>query len=118
MSLAPWPRGYFAIGLPRLAWILNLILAAQAIGTWAKNQMNGAQACIRKNGSEISDLRGRQFEQSDFEDFDRIYTMDESNHKNVLKLTDNPQHKSKVKMLLNETHPGSNMSVPDPYFGR
>lgn len=76
-----------------------------------------AQACIRKNGSDISDLRGRQFTQSDFEDFDRIYTMDESNHKNVLKLTDNPQHKSKVKMLLNEIHPGSNRSVPDPYFG-
>ncbi len=76
-----------------------------------------AQACIQKNGSEISDLRGRQFRKSDFEEFDRIYTMDESNHRNVLKLTDNAAHKAKVKMILNETHPGTNMSVPDPYFG-
>ncbi|MDC1221814.1 low molecular weight phosphotyrosine protein phosphatase [Salibacteraceae bacterium] len=76
-----------------------------------------AQACIKKNGSDISDLRGRQFRQSDFNDFDRIYTMDESNHGNILKLTDSQSSKDKVKMILNETHPGSNMSVPDPYFG-
>ncbi|MBT5715344.1 MAG: low molecular weight phosphotyrosine protein phosphatase, partial [Opitutae bacterium] len=55
--------------------------------------------------------------QSDFNDFDRIYTMDESNHGNILKLTDSQSSKDKVKMILNETHPGSNMSVPDPYFG-
>jgi protein-tyrosine phosphatase len=76
-----------------------------------------AQACVKKNGSDISDLRGRQFRQSDFNDFDRIYTMDESNHGNILKLTDSQSSKDKVKMILNETHPGSNMSVPDPYFG-
>ena len=76
-----------------------------------------AQACIRKNGGDISDLRGRQFRKSDFDSFDRIYTMDETNHANILKLAKNQKQKSKVKMLLNETHPGSNMSVPDPYFG-
>ena len=43
--------------------------------------------------------------------FDRIYTMDESNHGNILKLTDSQSSKDKVKMILNETHPGSNMSV-------
>lgn len=76
-----------------------------------------AQACIRKNGGDISDLRGRQFRKSDFNSFDRIFTMDESNHTNILKLADSQVHRDKVKMILNETHPGSNMSVPDPYFG-
>lgn len=98
---------------------LNIEFDSCGTGDWHVGEEPDAraQACIRKNGSDISDLRGRQFQKSDFEYFDRIYTMDESNHKNVLKLTDNPIHKSKVKMLLNETHPGSNMSVPDPYFG-
>ncbi len=76
-----------------------------------------AQACIRKNGSDISDLRGRQFRESDFNDFDCIYTMDDTNHSNILKLSESQYSKEKVRMILNETYPGSNMSVPDPYFG-
>ena len=76
-----------------------------------------AQECMKRHGSDISDLRGRQFGPSDFESFDLIFTMDESNHENVMKLDTNNEYSSKVKMLLNEVNHGSNDSVPDPYFG-
>ena len=39
----------------------------------------------KENGYDISDLRARQFVVSDFDAFDLIYVMDESNYDNVLR---------------------------------
>lgn len=75
------------------------------------------QETALRHGVDISDLRGRQFTAADFDAFDVIYVMDESNRENVLKLARNDAHRGKVKMLLNELYPGEDMSVPDPYFG-
>lgn len=69
------------------------------------------------NGVNISDLRARQFVQEDFDNFDLIYAMDESNLQNILALARNNNDKSKVKLVLNEFHEGQNMEVPDPYYG-
>lgn len=69
------------------------------------------------NGIDITDLRARQFLKSDFKKFDLIYAMDKSNYDNILSLTDNEQDRAKVRMILNESSPGSNAEVPDPYFG-
>lgn len=71
----------------------------------------------RKNGINISDLRGRQFTSDDFDHFDKIYVMDLSNKENVLKLARHPEDEQKVELLLNETEPESDAEVPDPYFG-
>ena len=71
----------------------------------------------RKYGINISDLRGRQFSIADFDRFDRIYVMDESNYQNVLDLARNEEDKNKVDFLLNEIEPGINNEVPDPYYG-
>lgn len=76
-----------------------------------------AQKCLEGHGISIADLRAREFQSSDFSKFDVIYTMDESNHTDVLASARNPEEASKVKMMLNESKPGKNMSVPDPYFG-
>ena len=70
-----------------------------------------------KHGVDISSLRGRQFCVSDFDDFDLIYCMDSSNYQNVLRLARNENDKKKVDLLLNALNLGSNMSVPDPYYG-
>ncbi|CAI8267730.1 MAG: Low molecular weight protein-tyrosine-phosphatase YfkJ [Polaribacter sp. SA4-10] len=59
----------------------------------------------------------RKFTISDFENFDTIYAMDESNYQNILKLAKNNSHTSKVKLILNEVNPLYNQSVPDPYCG-
>ena len=74
-------------------------------------------ANAKKNGVDISQLRARQFSTSDFDDFDKIYVMDSSNHKNVLLLAKNPSHKNKVDYLLNVLNPQQNKHVPDPYYG-
>ncbi|MFL1011351.1 low molecular weight protein-tyrosine-phosphatase [Flavisericum labens] len=74
-------------------------------------------AVARKYGLDISNLRGRQFEVSDFDRFDLIYVMDRSNFQNVLKLARNDKDIAKVNMILNEVHPNKNYDVPDPYYG-
>lgn len=68
-------------------------------------------------GVPIDALRGRQFTAADFDMFDRIYVMDKSNLENVLKLAKTDAHKQKVKLILNESNPGQDLEVPDPYFG-
>jgi len=71
----------------------------------------------RINKVDISDQRCRKFKANDFEDFDLIYVMDSSNLSDVLALARTENHRNKVNMILNELNEGSNMEVPDPYYG-
>jgi protein-tyrosine phosphatase len=74
-------------------------------------------AIANKNGIDISKLRGRQFSEKDFDEFDFIYVMDNKNYNDVLELAPNLEAMSKVKLILNEIFPYENVDVPDPYFG-
>ena len=71
----------------------------------------------RKNGTDISFLRARQFKVEDFENFDYILSMDFSNKKNILSLARNEEDRNKVHMLLGELTNQEEASVPDPYYG-
>ena len=71
----------------------------------------------KKYGLDISAQKGRQFTVSDFNIFDYIYVMDDSNYQNVIKLARNENDVAKVKMILNEIFPDQNHNVPDPYTG-
>ena len=75
------------------------------------------RATAKANGLSIDELRGRQFEVADFDRFDQIYVMDQSNYKNVVALARNEEDKEKVDLLLNLSNPNKNLEVPDPYFG-
>lgn len=70
-----------------------------------------------KYGLDISNLRGRQFTSHDFDNFDLIYVMDNSNYDHVYNLARNDADRAKVKYILNEIYPNQNHSVPDPYTG-
>ncbi|MEL4308773.1 low molecular weight protein-tyrosine-phosphatase [Joostella sp. CR20] len=70
-----------------------------------------------KYNIDITNQRGRQFTVKDFDDFDLIFAMDNSNYKNIVSLARNQKDESKVHLILNKIHPGENMDVPDPYYG-
>ena len=74
-------------------------------------------AIAKKNGLDITDQRGRKFEVADFDRFDHIYVMDNSNYLDVISMARNEDDKSKVQLILNEIFPGENVDVPDPYYG-
>ena len=78
------------------------------------------QRAIKKMGEkgvDISTLKARQFDVSDFDNFDHILVMDESNFSNVLRLAPDSSRAGKVKMIMDFVYPGERMSVPDPYYG-
>ena len=70
-----------------------------------------------KYGLNIRNQRARKFSVSDFDEFDFIYAMDDSNYQNILFLARNKEDEQKVQMILNEVHFSKNLSVPDPYYG-
>lgn len=74
-------------------------------------------AIAKKNNLDITYQRGRQFQTEDFEKFDRIYVMDNSNFKDVISLARNDDDRAKVQLILDEIFPAENVDVPDPYFG-
>jgi protein-tyrosine phosphatase len=65
---------------------------------------------------DLRNLKARQFTKSDFENFDFIFTMDTSNYTNVLSLTNEAFHKSKVYEYAKFTELGVD-KIPDPYYG-
>lgn len=65
----------------------------------------------------LTALRARQFTEKDFDEFDAIYVMDNSNMTHVLELAKNETQSQKVELFLNTLHPNKQMEVPDPYFG-
>ncbi len=71
----------------------------------------------KKNQIDISNHRGRQFKVSDYDRFDIIYVMDNSNYQNVIHLARNEKDTKKISLILNELYSNENMDVPDPYYG-
>jgi len=74
-------------------------------------------AIAKKNNIDLLDQSARKFLVTDFDEFDVIYVMDNSNFDNVISLARNENDRSKVKLILNEVFPDENLDVPDPYFG-
>jgi protein-tyrosine phosphatase len=74
-------------------------------------------ATAKKNGLDISHQKARKFTTNDFEDFDYIFVMDNSNYDDVTFLAKTDEHKQKVELILNELFPDDNVDVPDPYYG-
>jgi protein-tyrosine phosphatase len=70
-----------------------------------------------KNGIDISNQRARKFRVEDFDKFDRIYAMDESNFYDLKRIARNQSDVQKLELILNIVHPEENFSVPDPYYG-
>jgi len=70
-----------------------------------------------ENGLDISGHKAHLFVPSYFDNFDRIYVMDNKNYRDVLSMARNDDDIKKVFFIMNEVYPGKNMPVPDPYMG-
>jgi len=75
------------------------------------------QLTAQSHGIDISSQRARQFSIEDFDRFDIIYAMDDSNYRDIISKAETDAERAKVKLLLNEYKPGSDMAVPDPWYG-
>lgn len=75
-----------------------------------------SQKIAKINGIDISKQKAQKFTQKLFSEFDRIYTMDSSNYRDVVNMAINEEDKNKVELIMNLVEPGKNKAVPDPYY--
>jgi protein-tyrosine phosphatase len=61
--------------------------------------------------------QARQFQKSDFQDFDLILAMDRENHQDILSLDQTGQYYQKVRLMCDFCSRHTLKEVPDPYYG-
>ena len=112
---SPMAEGILASKLPQ-----DLFLVESAgTANWhvGKQPDERSIAIAKKNKIDISLQKGKHFKVSDFDSFDYIYVMDNSNYNDVIQLASNETQRNKVQLILNELFPNENVDVPDPYYG-
>lgn len=61
--------------------------------------------------------KARQFQPSDFEDFDLILAMDRANYQDILYLDLEGKYRDKVQLICDFASHHQEREVPDPYYG-
>lgn len=98
---------------------LNILVDSAGTAAYHIGKAPDSRMCstAEEFGTNIKNLVARKFTINDFDDFDIIYAMDESNRQNILSLARNNSDRKKVRLILDELDSNSNLSVPDPYYG-
>jgi protein-tyrosine phosphatase len=92
-------------------------IASAGTGGWHQGELPDPRmrSAAKRRGYRL-ESKARQVEAGDFESFDHIVAMDESNRADLLAICPAP-HRSKIVLLRDwdaeRDHPG----VPDPYYG-
>ena len=112
---SPLAEGILASKLPKNKFVVD----SAGTGSWHIGHSPDERSILtaQKNKIDISKQKGRQFTVADFDVYDYIYVMDNSNYLDVIELAKNNEQKEKVTLLLNELFPNENVDVPDPYYG-
>ena len=76
-----------------------------------------SQKVAKLHGIDISRQRARYFVAADFDRFDKIYALSVDVLEEIRWISKNKFDKRKVDLLMNEVYPGSDLDVPDPYYG-
>ena len=76
-----------------------------------------SQKVAKLNGIDICDQKARQFSKEDFDRYDKIYALADDVVDEIKWIAKEKYDPKKVDLLLNELHPGQNLSVPDPWYG-
>jgi len=84
------------------------------IGSPPDRRMNAAASA--KLGIDLLG-KARQFQISDFEDFDLILAMDKDNYRDILSLDSSGKYHHKVRLMCDFCSEHSLQEVPDPYYG-
>lgn len=73
----------------------------------------GTRNILKKYGISTDGIKARQLQKQDFEEFDYIVGMDESNIRNIRTMLNQPNHPKIFRFLDLTTH---KKDVPDPYY--
>jgi protein-tyrosine phosphatase len=107
-------RSPLAEGILRSKLDSNFIIDSAGTGGWHAGESPDQRSIetAKQNNIDISHQKARKFSIADFDSFDYIYVMDQSNYKDVINLAPNEVAKAKIALIL-----GDSKEVPDPYYG-
>ena len=97
---------------------LDVVVDSAGTGGWHIGEPPDprAQAVARRNGVNISSLRGRQVKPGDFRRFTHIVALDEDNLANLRRLAP-ADATADLSLLLDHVEGREGQPVADPYFG-
>lgn len=109
--------------------IMNHLIEQRGMGDWVTCDSAGTasyhvgsapdrrmSSAARRQGIALVGS-ARQFTAADFESFDLILAMDQSNYRDILSLDSSHQYAHKVKLMCDYCQTHSDREVPDPYYG-
>jgi protein-tyrosine phosphatase len=98
---------------------ISAFVDSAGTGGWhaGENPDRRAIKNMLQHGIDISTLVARQFTVADFNRFDLILAMDETNYADILRLALDQREKEKVQLILKYIDYPSGFSVPDPWYG-
>lgn len=69
-----------------------------------------------KRGIDLTPLRARKIEKTDFAHFDHVLAMDANNIERLREICP-ARHASRIQLLMDFAERGAGLEVPDPYYG-
>jgi len=96
------------------------VVDSAGTGSWHIGKKADSRMRIAAERRDINILsRARQITGKDFDEFNYILAMDDSNFKNIkdLKNRTNPTHFASIKKIQDFRSVFNELEVPDPYFG-
>lgn len=107
-------RSPLAEGILRSKLDSNFIIDSAGTGGWHAGESPDQRSIetAKHHGIDISNQKARKFSVADFDLFDYIFVMDQSNYKDVINIAPDEAAKAKVALIL-----GHSKEVPDPYYG-
>lgn len=98
---------------------LNIYVDSAGTGGWHVGSSPDLRSIniAKKYNIDISDQKARKFSTYDFQEFDKIFVMDNNNYRDLIRLCSNKKEWNKIQLILKNIDPENNTSVPDPYYG-
>lgn len=96
----------------------QIVIDSAGTGDWQIGDAPDARAqkAAKKRGYDLSMLRGRQIGAADFARFDLLVAMDDANVAALMALCP-PEHRDKIRLLMDFAARKDSRVVVDPYFG-
>jgi protein-tyrosine phosphatase len=98
---------------------VNIYVDSAGTGGWHVGSSPDLRSIniAKKYNIDISNQKARKFSTYDFQEFDKIFVMDKSNYRDLIRLCSNEKECNKIQLILKNINPENNISVPDPYYG-
>ncbi|SAL37233.1 protein tyrosine phosphatase [Caballeronia humi] len=96
----------------------RIVVDSAGTGDWHIGQPpdDRAQRAAKRRGYDLSSLRGRQIAAADFARFDLLIAMDDANAAALGEICP-PEHRDKIRLLMEFATRDDSRVVVDPYFG-